>query len=359
MRSTSSSAARQTTTIPLPTGSTRSRRPSIEHSNIHKSTQSRIQPGEYRQSLPIRSLPTQPENESDLPLRRLYGSGLHFEQENTAAPSHLPRVTELTKPLQIPRTPPFESDDAWYGEQLEAYRNYLGAPEPELTGKMQSEPELDNQHRVHFEDQRTPTQGDFQREIEHDRLTKFDFSNQQAPTQGHIQHGSEDGGPTGFDISDQQTPTQGNIQDGREDGGLTGFSFSDQQTPTQRSLDSGIQVAAQNPSRRDDDRFRRLPDLGDTVDWSASLSGNQRGKQPAHGKQAVRMAISDVDRPKYEAIAKEQESHKSSEGDTVIHRGKEREGQEGDDTRNVSLYFHLTCSLRPHSHPFPSFHLHN
>ena len=122
MRSTSISAARQTTAIPVPTGGTRSRRPSIEHSNTQRSTQSRVQQGGYRQSLPVRSLPTQPENESDLPLRRLYGSGLHFEQKDTAVPSHLPRVTELTKPLQIPRTPPSESDDAWYVKQLEAYR---------------------------------------------------------------------------------------------------------------------------------------------------------------------------------------------------------------------------------------------
>ena len=323
---------------------TSSRRPSIEQSNVQRSTQSRVQPGRYRQSLPVRSLPIQPEKGSDLPFRNLYESGLHFEQENTGATSHLPRVTDsqssrrdsdseeetltLTKPLEIPRTPQSELDDAYYVKQLEAYREYLVAPEPDLTGEMKPEPELDDQHHVHFEDQRTPTQGTFQRESEPDGSTKFDFSDQQTPTQGNI------------------------IQRGSEYGGPTGFNFSDQQTPTQQIVDSGNEVATQNPSRRDDDRFRRLPDLGDTVDWSASLSDNQRGKQPAHGKQAVRMAISDVDRPKYEAIAKEQESHKSSEGDTVIRRGEEDNGQEEDNIRNVSLYFDVTCP--PHL-PFHHF----
>ena len=69
---------------------------------------------------------TDSDTESDQPFRNLYGSSLLSEQEDIGAQSHLPRVTEsqslrresdseeeipkLTKALEIPRTPPSESD---------------------------------------------------------------------------------------------------------------------------------------------------------------------------------------------------------------------------------------------------------
>ena len=330
MRPTSSSAARQNTGIPMPTGGISNRRPSI-------TTQPRVQPSGHRQSLPVSSPLNQLEAQSDLPFRRLYGSPMPSKQDRTT--THLPLVTSSEHPrrgsdsaedtpklinphycpgtlpiinpsdierlmadlpnhaeaakhaerLQFPPTPPSNPDEELFEKTREAYRKFVGAPEPDLTHRMESGPEHDDQPRVHFEDQRTPTQREIRRGSEHDDLAQFDFS--------------------------------------------------DQQTPTQRNVNPGSEVDAQAQHQREEERYRRLPDLGSTMDWAASVSDVQRGKQPVHGKQPVRMAISDVDRPKYTAIAKQQESYESSEGNTVIHGGEEDEGQEDDNLYRVSHYF--------------------
>lgn len=348
MRATSSSAARHNTGIPMPVGITSSRRPSIEHPNAARSTKPKAQLDESRQSLPFQSPVIQPETMSDLPFRRLYGSAISpgmADSEPASHGSHLPIVTGLTGPrrdsvssapkpnphfvpgtlpifspsdlprlmaeypkhkeaakhaklLEFPPAPPPNADKAWYDAHREVYRKFIRGSETDLRRDMESEPELDDHTRVHSEDQRTPTQR--------------------------------------------------NIERGSEQDDLIRYRSNDQQTPTQRGIGSGIEDNAQVQSGRDDERSTRLPDLGDTMDWSASFSDVQRGKQ------AVKMAISDVDRPKYEAIAKEQESHDSSEGNTVTQGSQHNEEQEEASLHNVSHYFHLTCSLHLLSHPFTS-----
>ena len=277
MRSTSSSAARQLTGIPIPAGVTSTRRSSIEHNNAARLINRRGQPGDLRQSLQARSLSTQPETDSDLPFRRIYRSAKDSGEDEIK--SRLPPLTD--------------------------------SPEPDLTREMISEPDLDNQPGVHFEEQRTPTQRD-------------------------IQHGGKHINPTGFDFYDQQTPTQRNIQRESEYAA----------TPTQRTVGSGIKVDAPARSGRDYEGFRRLPDSGNTMDQTASLSDVQRGKQP------VRMATGDMDRPEDEAIAKRQEIPESGEEGTIMHIRLGDEARADEKLHYVSQYFNLTRSLHPPSHPF-------